>query len=160
LGARSFTPSKPLTQKELLDLIFYAGYRGQLPSDIKPGGSVWPKPRFDDYLVKSEAQRLIHRLLGKELTYWSGPRIVDGVLGWYYNTGNTMYASPYTRVTKFLRTLPTVANVQFVVWHKPHNLTLDRPLRKVGNGNAILKWNGSNWIVTHCNIPNIWRRVP
>ncbi|WP_394793827.1 hypothetical protein [Armatimonas sp.] len=153
LGSRSFSRQRPLTQKELFEVVVHACFWRLLPSSIHHGEDISPRPNGDDYLSQAEARKLVQQLLGATLNHWEDERIQGGYLVWRYNTSNSMHEPPRARIKALKADGPKTVSVAFVVEQRIGNLTLQPPVTRLGEGNATLEWGKTGLIVVGLTLP-------
>ena len=151
----NFSPSHPLTQDDLMKLVWYHAELGDFPKNyIQMKSFNAPPGHFDNFMMRSTSRRFVHTLLGRDLKLWhpsddnENPTIIGDYLGWWYNTGNSMSEAPFVRITSLNRANGQSVIAKFRVFHRWGNLSNSPPLLQIGVGSATLHRNGSDWIVS------------
>jgi hypothetical protein len=161
VASRSFSRSQPLSQTRLMELVLDLSRSGKFPQRYK-GGTGSGVKGCDDYITRSNVRRFTRELLGQDLRMWNllgekfmpimeGEKfmpIMEGEkLGWWFNTGNTMYERPKVILTS-RKSTSRLINAQFRIFHRQGNTSNNTPATLVATGSARLQRIGRDWVVT------------
>ena len=155
VALRSFSPAHPLTQDRLMKLVIDLGRWGDFPQSYLSAG-VKP-PNCDACISRNSVRRFIQGLTGQDLQKWGNeireekPRFAGNQMGWWYNSGNTMYQRPIVHVISERLMPDQTLRVTFHLTHQQGNEADPAPYNaaiEVGHGSATLKRERRDWIVT------------
>ncbi|MCW3053423.1 MAG: hypothetical protein JWN14_2593 [Chthonomonadales bacterium] len=153
-----FTPTAPLSQETLMDLVLEQRYWGVFPERYCGKEK---RPGFDGYITRAMIRRFLKDLIGEDLTVWKSlegdPTIQGDELRWVYNTANTTHQRPSIRMISRKNSGQNTVNATFQIFDYPKDSNGDKPTVKVATGAASLVHKGQNWTVTTWNVKRLSR---
>lgn len=154
VALRSFSPAHPLTQDRLMKLVIDLGRWGDFPQRLR--SAAVGLPNCDACISRNSVHQFIHGLTGQDLRKWGDesskgkPTFSGTEMGWWYNSGNTMYERPTVHVMSESLGKNQTIRVTFRLTHQQGNAdegAASHPAIEVGHGSATLKRGDNDWIV-------------
>lgn len=153
VGLRSFSPARPLSQNRLMNLVLDLADWGDFPERYQPARPARLMKGCDSYITRPMARRFISDLVGQDLRVWRPekdnfkPRMEGDKLGWWFNTGNSMYERPHVHLIGQPSIKGKRVSCRFQLFHRMGNLVDSPPNKIVGSGTAALDRVGDDWVV-------------